>query len=188
MTSSSQKKKNFFLSRPRRFGKTLLLRTLNELFTGDRGRFKDLWIGRSDYAFPKHPVIFLSMSQPSHNPDTLMGGILNNLKGVARKADLAVEGESPETYLTNLVNALYESSESKVAVLIDEYDAPVTRHMDDLPLARANAKVLHNFFATLKNDDVSSFIHIHPGHRHNKVRPDFHGLGAQPPQRHLLET
>jgi hypothetical protein len=154
------KKKNFFLSRPRRFGKTLLLRTLKELFTGDRGRFEDLWIGRSDYAFPKRPVIFLSMAQDSDSPEILKSGILFKLRTIAKDANLAVEGESLGTYFASLVQALHKSAESEVAVLIDEYDAPVTRNMRDVALAQANADVLHIFFATLKNDDVSSFIHF----------------------------
>ncbi|MDR1080498.1 MAG: AAA family ATPase, partial [Deltaproteobacteria bacterium] len=46
-----------FLSRPRRFGKTLLLKTIEELFKGERELFKDLWIDKSDYQFGKHPVL-----------------------------------------------------------------------------------------------------------------------------------
>ncbi|MDR0622331.1 MAG: AAA family ATPase, partial [Deltaproteobacteria bacterium] len=53
---------NYFLSRPRRFGKTLLLNTIKELFSGNSELFKDLWIGRSGYGFPKHPVLSLTMS------------------------------------------------------------------------------------------------------------------------------
>jgi hypothetical protein len=55
-------KGEFFLSRPRRFGKTLLLHTINELFTDNRERFKGLWIDQSNYTFPRHPVIFMSLS------------------------------------------------------------------------------------------------------------------------------
>ncbi|MDR1035783.1 MAG: AAA family ATPase [Deltaproteobacteria bacterium] len=51
-----------FLSRTRRFGKTLLLDTISELFQGDRDLFKGLWIGQSDYQFENHPVMFLDMS------------------------------------------------------------------------------------------------------------------------------
>ncbi|MDR1657253.1 MAG: AAA family ATPase, partial [Deltaproteobacteria bacterium] len=54
--------KNFFLSRPRRFGKSLLLSTIEELFSGQRQHFEGLWIDKSDYDFPRHPVIHLSLS------------------------------------------------------------------------------------------------------------------------------
>jgi hypothetical protein len=49
---------HYFLTRPHRFGKTLLLSTIETLFSGDREPFQDLWIGQSDYDFPKHPVLY----------------------------------------------------------------------------------------------------------------------------------
>ncbi|MCL1805777.1 MAG: AAA family ATPase, partial [Clostridiales bacterium] len=52
----------YFLSRPRRFGKSLLLDTIGEAFGGDKELFKGLWIYDSDYTFPKHPVVRLDMS------------------------------------------------------------------------------------------------------------------------------
>lgn len=55
-----------FLSRPRRFGKSLLISTLKELFQGNRELFKGLWIERSDFPFTKHPVIHLDFSSIAH--------------------------------------------------------------------------------------------------------------------------
>jgi hypothetical protein len=100
------------------------------------------------------------MAQDSDSPEILKSGIIFKLRTIANDANLTVEGESLGTYFASLVQALHKSAESEVAVLIDEYDAPVTRNMSDIALAQANAKVLHNFFATLKNDDVSPFIHF----------------------------
>jgi predicted AAA+ superfamily ATPase len=54
--------KNYFLSRPRRFGKSLLLSTMDDLFQEDRELFKGLWIDSSDYDFKKHPVVHLNMN------------------------------------------------------------------------------------------------------------------------------
>ncbi|MDR2141509.1 MAG: ATP-binding protein [Deltaproteobacteria bacterium] len=154
------KKKSYFLSRPRRFGKTLLLFTLAELFSGNRERFKGLWIDRSDYDFPRIPVLYLSLSQESESPAILKANLLGDLKRIADKANLArkVEGITPGAYFGNLVQALTEESKNEIAVLIDEYDAPVTRNMDNLKIATANAKILHDFFATLKKPEVSSLI------------------------------
>ena len=77
-------KGDFFLSRPRRFGKTLLLGTLRELFEGGRGRFEGLWINdESDYAFPRHPVVSLSLSFDSTGPDALQEKILRALELIA---------------------------------------------------------------------------------------------------------
>ncbi|MDR2140486.1 MAG: AAA family ATPase, partial [Deltaproteobacteria bacterium] len=79
---------SFFLSRPRRFGKTLLLYTLEEIFSGNRERFKGLWIERSDYAFPRRPVLFLSLAVDSENPEILEKAIANKLDGLTQAANL----------------------------------------------------------------------------------------------------
>jgi hypothetical protein len=126
--------KNFFLSRPRRFGKTLLLDTIMELFSGERDRFKGLWVDsspESKYAFPRHPVISLSLSLEADDPRILKEHIVSKLEIIAEEANLLVKGTSPGQYLGNLVRALKEDSKANVVILIDEYDAPVTRNMRD---------------------------------------------------------
>ncbi|MDR0621198.1 MAG: AAA family ATPase, partial [Deltaproteobacteria bacterium] len=154
----------FFLSRPRRFGKTLLLHTFNELFSGNRERFKDLWIVRSDYVFQKHPVLFLSLSMKSNIPGLLEANLLSGLKNIARKANLTIDGVSSDTVFGNLIEALYEQAGSKpdsgIVVLIDEYDAPVTRNMLNIKVAEDNANTLHEFFAALKKPEVSPCLHF----------------------------
>ncbi|MDR1111545.1 MAG: AAA family ATPase [Deltaproteobacteria bacterium] len=157
LTSS---KSEYFLSRPRRFGKTLLLHTLNELFTGNRERFKGLWIDSSDYAFDKHPTLFLSLSVESDTTAILKESILTKLSFIAKAAKLEIKANTPALYLGELISALYQNCKSKVVILIDEYDAPVTKNMDNPKAAQANAKVLHDFFATLKDIYVSPCIHF----------------------------
>jgi predicted AAA+ superfamily ATPase len=76
--------RNYFLSRPRRFGKTLLLSTIEELFTNGRTCFEELWIGKSDYDFPIHPVLFLSLSVDSDDSEALKTDILSELKKSSR--------------------------------------------------------------------------------------------------------
>src|SRR5689334_14585464 len=58
--------RNHFLARPRRFGKSLLVSTLKELFSGNKELFKDFWIYKSDYDWPSYPVIHLDFSTISH--------------------------------------------------------------------------------------------------------------------------
>jgi hypothetical protein len=152
--------KNYFLSRPRRFGKTLLLDTIEELLSGDRKRFKGLWIDQSDYTFPFHPVLSLSLSLESKTSEILETNLLTTLGKIAQKENLLVDGKSPDVYLDGLIQALYGKYNSTVAVLIDEYDAPVTRNMSNTDIAQANAKILHNFFATLKKTSVRSCIRL----------------------------
>jgi hypothetical protein len=120
-------KNNYFLSRPRRFGKTLLLSTIHELFTGNSERFKDLWIGGSDYDFPKLPVIQLSMTMNSTSPKLLQETMLSRLKSIAKRNNLDVDRNDTNEYFSGLIQAVSDLSKSKVVVLIDEYDAPVNR-------------------------------------------------------------
>jgi hypothetical protein len=153
--------KDFFLSRPRRFGKTLLLRTLIELFSGNRERFNNLWIGQSDYTFPRHPVIYLSLSSfTAPSPAVLQTRLLGKLNRIAALNHLNIRGDSPEVFFGELIESLCQRYDSPVAVLIDEYDAPVTRNMANLDVAKANAEILHDFFATMKDVPVSDCIHF----------------------------
>ncbi|MDR1578225.1 MAG: AAA family ATPase [Deltaproteobacteria bacterium] len=150
--------RNYFLSRPRRFSKTLLLHTLNELFSGNRERFKDLWISSSDYDFPKRPVIFLSLSFEASTPELLKKNLLFDLRAIAAKNNLTVDGNSPDIYFGGLIEKLCEKAEAKVAILIDEYDAPVTRMMNEPKIATANAVALRDFFVTLKDLTVGPCV------------------------------
>jgi hypothetical protein len=100
--------RNFFPSRPHGFGKTLLLHTLSERFTGDRERFKDLWIGRSDYAFPKHPVIFLSLPTGAPDAEVLERNIMDALDSIAGDHNLKVGWATSDMRLEILVRALHE--------------------------------------------------------------------------------
>jgi hypothetical protein len=62
--------------------------------------------------------------------------------------------------INSQIEALYQKTKTEVVVLIDEYDAPVTRNMDNLEVAKANAIILHDFFAMLKDTVVSPYIHF----------------------------
>jgi hypothetical protein len=150
--------KHYFLSRPRRFGKTLFLTTLKELFTGNRDRFEGLWIGNSDYDFPAHPIIQLSFSADTPNAEILRANLLARLKIIANDNKLKVKGATIDVYLGELIKALANSCGSPVVILIDEYDAPVTRFMSNLEVGKENALVLHNFFASLK--DCIEYTHL----------------------------
>ncbi|MDR2142163.1 MAG: AAA family ATPase, partial [Deltaproteobacteria bacterium] len=85
---------SFFLSRPRRFGKTLFLYTLNELFSGNRERFKGLWIDQSDYDFPRLPVLFLSLSMGSASSTILERNLIFTLKEIASRAKINLRVEN----------------------------------------------------------------------------------------------
>jgi hypothetical protein len=149
-----------FLSRPRRFGKTTLLNVLEELFLGNRELFKGLWIDSSDYEFKKHPVIKFRLDYEKLNSsEELKNAILIDLKNCARRNGLDSDELfydktiGPLTFTQSLGRLLEElniKNGVEAVVLVDEYDAPITKYIRNLKLAEENRVVLHDFFAALK--------------------------------------
>ena len=145
----------YFLSRPRRFGKSLLLDTIGEAFGGDRELFKGLFLYESDYAFEKHPVVRLDMSSVSNDtPETLRNSLSMDLRKRIKEESLDIDGETPTDLLKNLIEALYRKHGKGVVVLIDEYDKPILDNLDDMPTAETNRKILRSLYGVLKSLDT----------------------------------
>ncbi|MDR1487080.1 MAG: AAA family ATPase, partial [Deltaproteobacteria bacterium] len=155
-----------FLSRPRRFGKTLLLDTIKEIFSGRRDLFRGLYIEKStDYGFPKHPVIKLDMSYAeSETAEQLKRYIKSSLLEIAHDEELDISEESDEAILIFVLKKLTKKYGGKrVVFLVDECDAPVARNIGQLPMAEteANREVLHGFYESLKNcDEYLRFVFV----------------------------
>ena len=146
--------KYFFLSRPRRFGKSLLLDTISEVFSGDRELFKGFWIYGSDYNFPKHPVIRLDMSNISNNsPSVLEASLFDDLRIKAESEGIDITDQNPANVFKRLIMGLYKKYGRQVAVLIDEYDKPILDQLSDIATAEANRQVLMGFYGILKSMD-----------------------------------
>jgi hypothetical protein len=124
---------------------------MESLFQGRRELFEDLYIGSSGYRFEKHPIIRLDMSyDETSSPDTLNNNIIDDLLEIAENEGLSISGRSCGRVLKNLVTALHKTYKSGVVILIDEYDAPIADHIEDLALATANSRVLRGFYRTFK--------------------------------------
>ncbi|MCL2058626.1 MAG: ATP-binding protein [Oscillospiraceae bacterium] len=142
----------YFLSRPRRFGKSLFLDTIAEVFSGDRELFKGLWIYDSDYGFEKYPVIRLDMSSISNEtPDVLNDSILGELRVIYEKEGFEATDAIPSDAFKRLIRNLHSKYNQKVAVLIDEYDKPILDHIDKTEMADANRRVIRGFYGILKS-------------------------------------
>ena len=115
----------FFLARPRRFGKTLLISTLAELFAGNRELFKGLWIDSSDYSWEKHPVVSLDFSTlDSSSPKQFQEDLALEIEDKASHLGITLpEKGSVLRKIKTLVNELAKIN--KVVILIDEYDYPI---------------------------------------------------------------
>jgi len=137
--------KRYFLSRPRRFGKSLLVSTLEEILAGNKALFKGLWIETSDYAWQPYGVISLDFSEFSvRNTDVFISGLLSALSRIAQSYELttSIHPTIPEIALGDLVTALYNRF-GKVAILIDEYDSPMLKALDE---NEEKAKEIRNFW------------------------------------------
>lgn len=153
----------YFFSRPRRFGKSVLISTLEALFANKKELFKGLWIEQSPYVWQKHPIIRLDFSAIPHaNTQELERGICKRLKHIAQEygIDLAIEQETrANTLVTDLIIGL--AKRNSVVILIDEYDKPILDVLHDGSATHENQKILASFYAALKAaDQYIRFIFI----------------------------
>ena len=146
----------FFLTRPRRFGKSLLLSTLEELFEGNKKLFDGLAIANTQYEWKYHPVIHIDFSISSHNsPEELFRSLGNTLDTLARKYSIDTTKEpSPQEKMRFLVNSLADKhGRNSVVILIDEYDKPMIDHIGNIELALQQQLVLKDFYGAFKGLD-----------------------------------
>lgn len=142
--------KNYFFSRPRRFGKSLLVSTLESIFEGKRELFVDLAISKTDYIWPVHPIIKIDFSLiPRETAEELRIGLCNELHEIARFHGVTLQKlKSPGELLKLLVREL--SHKNTVVILIDEYDKPILDHIDNLEMAKKCQRVLKDFYEAIK--------------------------------------
>jgi hypothetical protein len=145
--------KQYFLSRPRRFGKSLLLSTLEELFKGEKDLFDGLWIADKWDWTKKNPIIHISFNVIEYEIVGLEEGITLMLLDFYKKnALIAPKSADIKTLFFNLIEELHEKH-GKVVVLIDDYDKPIMDCLEhnDIEKAKANQKILLRFYSILKD-------------------------------------
>jgi len=168
----------FFLSRPRRFGKSLLCSTMEAFFEGSRelfgeiAGFPELAINSLEWGWERHPVIRLDLNVGNYNEGTdFLDSTLNNALGnVAHRHNLELRGNYASEKFTNLIMDMYERAKKRVAVIIDEYDKPLLDTMTNVPLHRTIRDKLKSFCGILKPSDrylrfvfltsVTKFSHV----------------------------
>ncbi|WP_194847975.1 ATP-binding protein [Candidatus Neptunochlamydia vexilliferae] len=144
--------KHYFISRPRRFGKSLFLNTLEEIFKGNRELFKECQIYNSDYDWQEYPVLYFDFAQIlSTSPEQLETGLKEALEDIATAYGVSVTGASSQSQLKRLVIKLAEKN--RVVVLIDEYDRPIINNLQSVEIAKQNRDLLRDFFGTIKSLD-----------------------------------
>ncbi len=143
--------KYYFLSRPRRFGKSLLCSTFEALFKNKRELFKNTWIDTSDYDWQEYPVIHFSMARCNlKSPESLEQSLILELKRLARYYKIDVEpSNNPKDLLIDFIEKL--SKHGQVVVIIDEYDKPIVEHLTNEPLAQQMRDALRGFYGPFKD-------------------------------------
>lgn len=146
----------YFLSRPRRFGKSLMLSTLESIFLCKRNLFKGLWIDGSDYDWTVYPVIRIDMSKTDRSSAQMLSSSLSELlQEIAKRHEIniKIENVSAGLALNRLIEALVTRYQQKVVVLIDEYDKPMLDAIDDIEKAKGMRDILRDFYTILKAQD-----------------------------------
>jgi len=144
----------YFLSRPRRFGKSLFLDTIAEAFSGDKELFKGLYIYDTDYAFEKHPVIRIDMSNIANDsPKKLESALIETLKKRIIEEELNIDSKLLSSMFKFLIEALHKKYDKRVVVLIDEFDKPMLDHLHNKELSEANRDIVKGFYVILKSMD-----------------------------------
>ena len=144
--------KYIFLSRPRRFGKSLLVSTLQSYFEGKKELFKGLYIETVEKDWTEYPVLHFSLASSKHmEKEQLENYLIYILEENERKFGLKSDHPDPNIRLKNLITQVYEKTGKKVVVLIDEYDAPlldVMHEEEKMPVLR---QIMRNFYSPLKD-------------------------------------
>ena len=173
---------HYFLSRPRRFGKSLLLDTLKELFEGSEALFRGLDIHPHWDWSARHPVVRLDFSGGDYqDPDGLRRNVMAQLDSIERWAQVTAAGSGPERF-GFLLEALHRNIGRRVVVLIDEYDKPILDALGTPELARANRDYLRSLYANIKFADAH--VRFTLPHRRQQVLQGQPVLRPQQPQGH----
>lgn len=143
-----------FLSRPRRFGKSLLTSTFHSYFEGRKELFEGLEAGRLEKEWTKYPVLHFDISTAKHTDKAGLLSELNyKLHGYEEIYGRAEGEENCNQRLVGLIHRAYEQTGQKVVVLLDEYDAPLLDVLDDPEKLEENRQVMRNFYSPLKACD-----------------------------------
>jgi hypothetical protein len=146
--------KYYFFSRPRRFGKSLLISTLKELYLGNKAVFDGLWIENNWDWSKTNPVLHFSFDEMSYKQIGLEATIVNGIKGWAKQYKIRLTTTNYKSQFKEVLEKV-SKKHGKVVFLIDEYDKPIIDFLEkkDIETAKFNRDILREFYGVLKNSD-----------------------------------
>jgi hypothetical protein len=143
-----------FLSRPRRFGKSLIVSTLKELFEGNKKLFEGLYVYDKWDWEDKYPVIKIDFYGDLRSPESLEKNILHFLKQNQKSLEIVCDDTREyDTCFKELIEKSYEKYKKPVVILIDEYDKAILDNLDQMEVANANRELLRAFYSVMKGSD-----------------------------------
>lgn len=148
----SAAKGQFFCARPRRFGKSLAISTLESIFDGQRDLFKGYYIySETNYDWKQYPIIHLDFARANLSSiDLLKIWLVQTLTSIADNYGVSVINEDPALLFGELIEALYRKDKVGVVVLIDEYDKPIMEHLENEKEAEMFRNFMETFYQMIK--------------------------------------
>ena len=146
--------KYYFLSRPRRFGKSLLVSTMEAYLQGKRERFKGLAIESMEKEWKEYPVLHLDLSGVAYDKKDVLVKVLNQkLSDWETQYGIQTSSNVPGLRFQRVIDAAYSQTGRQVAILIDEYDKPIIDNLDNSELQEYYRKTLQGFYGVMKAMD-----------------------------------
>lgn len=142
----------YFLSRPRRFGKSLLVSTMEAYFKGKKELFKGLAMENLEKDWVKYPVLHLDLNGSKYMyPEDLIAVLTRHLDSWESEFDLTARYSDLESRFIDVINEVYEKTGRQVVILIDEYDKPIVNNLDKKDLSDYYRAVLQGFYGVIKS-------------------------------------
>ena len=174
----------FFIARPRRFGKSLFVSMLESALMGKREMFEGLYLGSSDYDFHPYPVIHLdlsSISSEGSSADNFSRQLNRIIADTVRPYGVDVDlGDEPGNNLYNAIQGIYRKAGERVAVLIDEYDNPLTSSLNNPEGSLIRAKTRDMYGQLKPCADKIRFLFITGITRFSNQSHNWHNTLLQP--------
>jgi len=142
----------YFLARPRRFGKSLTLSTIKEIYLGSASLFKGLWIEKNWDWNTQKPIIHISFSLLDYQGKGLEQALMDLLEETALDFNIALKENTIKSRFAELLKKL-SIAKDKAVLLIDEYDKPLIDYLDDMDKAKAHQGILKTFYSVIKDSD-----------------------------------
>ncbi len=151
----------YFLSRPRRFGKSLLISTLSYLYSGEKELFKGLYIhDKTNWKWDKYPVLKFNFANYGHKVDDLEACIKDELSDFAQQFDITIPTDRGISRQFMILVRKIVKKHGKVVILIDEYDKPIIDFITTPQKAYQNRAILKELFSPLKSFEAEGYLKL----------------------------